>query len=442
MSKSLVIAEKPSVAQDIVRALTPVAGAFSNTGAFTARSGTVTMSAANGTKIVTAAPANGAFYNLTLGAGGGTATFSLGADVDVDNNLTIAGGTLSPGSRTINLGGTWTNNGIFSAGTSTVVFDKTSGTQQLDTGGTGDNNDFYNLTVSAETLQLITSDIAIDATLTVSAAKTFDLNSRSLTAATLVNNGTLQLTGIETVAISNMDTDSGTVTYTGSGTYTGLAAGDAYYSLTFNGTGGTWVLDAPLYVDGDLTITAGTLGVSTSNHAVAVAGSWTNDGVFTARAGTVTFNATGTGKTVAAGASSFYNVVYSGTGGWTISENLTALNDLTLSSCASSGGFIVPSGVTVTVNGTFSNSVGGSATGWDSGSVLALTRTGGGRYAINSRTGTGDVYGTLWVGADTDIGMWSSSATTYSINATGRRPPRLRKMSCSSSVYSSGLPAA
>ena len=28
MSKALVIAEKPSVAQDIVRALTPVAGAF------------------------------------------------------------------------------------------------------------------------------------------------------------------------------------------------------------------------------------------------------------------------------------------------------------------------------------------------------------------------------------------------------------------------------
>lgn len=31
MTKTLVIAEKPSVAQDIVRALTPVAGKFENT---------------------------------------------------------------------------------------------------------------------------------------------------------------------------------------------------------------------------------------------------------------------------------------------------------------------------------------------------------------------------------------------------------------------------
>ena len=82
----------------------------------------------------------------------------------------------------------------------------------------------------------------ITSTLTINNGSTFDINGQDLTAVTLVNNGNLQLLGSETVNITTMDTDSGTVTYDGSGA-TGLAAGDNYFNLIFNQSG-TSTLDA------------------------------------------------------------------------------------------------------------------------------------------------------------------------------------------------------
>src|SRR3990167_422325 len=73
---------------------------------------------------------------------------------------------------------------------------------------------------------------------------------------------------------------------------------------------GTTTLAAALDVNGNLTITAGTLDISTSNYAISVAGNWSNTGTFTEKSGTVTFDGalaqTLTGET-------FYNLTINNT---------------------------------------------------------------------------------------------------------------------------------
>ena len=103
---------------------------------------------------------------------------------------------------------------------------------------------------------------------------------------TVSNTGTLRLQGGETVNNFTNDVDSGTVVYNGAaGPYGGLAAGDAYHHLTFNGSG-SWTLDAALDVDGDIDIAAGTLNAGGFN--INVAGNWSKSGGFSHGGGSQT----------------------------------------------------------------------------------------------------------------------------------------------------------
>ena len=150
---------------------------------------------------------------------------------------------------------------------------------------------FTNLTKSGGgTLQLTGSKISITGTLTTAANNTFDLNGQKLTLATLSNNGTLKLQGGETAAITTMDTDSGTVEYSGSGTYSSLSLGNSYYDLKINGSG-TWTLGADATVADILNIAAGTL--SPGNYTVNLSGAGTPLAVAGAlsSSGTVSYNA-------------------------------------------------------------------------------------------------------------------------------------------------------
>ena len=70
-----------------------------------------------------------------------------------------------------------------------------------------------------------------------------------------------------------------------------LSASQAFNHLTLNGVGGTWTLQDALDVNGNLTITNGTLDVnSTGNYGINLAGNWTNNGTFTEQSGTVTLD--------------------------------------------------------------------------------------------------------------------------------------------------------
>jgi len=76
----------------------------------------------------------------------------------------------------------------------------------------------------------------------------FDIDGFDFTVAgTFSNNGQFRLNGDETVSMT-MDTDSGWITYNGSGTYSGLALGNDYNALIFasEGSAGTWNVNAPV----------------------------------------------------------------------------------------------------------------------------------------------------------------------------------------------------
>jgi len=217
---------------------------------------------------------------------------------------------------------------------------------------------------------------------------------------------------------------SATVTFnatSGTPSITSPPANGAFYNLIFNdaGAGITFTLNSAIDIDNNLTITGGTLDAN--SQTINVGGNWDNNDTFTANNSTVIFDASTTGKTIESGGSAFNNIEFNNpSGGWTIqTDNLTATGDFSITNCASVNGFIVQANRTITVNGTFTNAVGGNATTWNSGTTLNLTKTGGGSYTINTKTTGADDYIALQVGANTHIRMWNSQATTYTVNATG-----------------------
>ena len=178
-------------------------------------------------------------------------------------------------------------------------------------------------------------------------------------ASTLVNSGNFQLQGDETVNISTMDTDSGTVTYDGTGSYTELEVGDNYYNLTFNSSG-TYALDNNLDVNGALTITDGSLDVSTDNRSINVAGNWTNNDIFNSRSGTVTFDGTSTITSggITNNTQDFYNVILSGSAGTQSTNHVDVDNNFTISSSGTwdTGGLcLFVGGTTNKGSGTLTN---------------------------------------------------------------------------------------
>ena len=173
------------------------------------------------------------------------------------------------------------------------------------------------------------SALTVDNNLTITNG-TLDIDSQDLTVTgTFSNAGTLRMAGAETLSLT-MDTDSGTITYDGSGTYaSGLIGGDAYNNLTINGSG-TWDLDANLDVNGNLSLTSGTL--EANSYSLNVAGNWNKtSGSFTAGTSTVILD--GTSQSIL-GSNTFYNLTKSVTSSDTLTfengKTQTVTNILTL----------------------------------------------------------------------------------------------------------------
>jgi len=253
-----------------------------------------------------------AFYDLTINndeVGYDDVIFS--GTLDVNNTLTVTDGNLDLGNNPpIYTAGDVTIASIGEItrlpGGSTWTFDG-SGTNTL-TDNTG-GMIYRAVTVDGTSKVLNLSSSGTPtlyfSTLTIGADDTIDINGKNIDIDTaLVNNGTLRLQGSETVTITGMDVDSGIVLYNGAGTYaTGLAAGDAYYDLTLNGSG-AWTLDAALNVDGDFVIAEGN-AVNANARAINVAKNWSNSGTFTHGNNTVTLD--GTSQTIY-GSSTFYGL--------------------------------------------------------------------------------------------------------------------------------------
>jgi len=131
---------------------------------------------------------------------------------------------------------------------------------------------------------------------------------------TFLNNGTLRWRGSGTLSLPAMDTDSGTVEFTGDGdavadTYTVTTLSATYYNLTINSTDGAtdiFELGAALDINNNLTITAGDFDVTVSNRAITIGGNFARVGTFTQRAGTVTFD-DATKTSIISGSTTFNN---------------------------------------------------------------------------------------------------------------------------------------
>lgn len=219
--------------------------------------------------------------NLTVNGTNGVFT------VEDGGNLQLQGGE-SVTTPTLNSGSTVTYDGT--AGPYTV---KDWSYQRLTFNGSGG---VFNLGANETVTQALTIT-----------AGTFDISGFNLTtSSTFSNSDTFRLQGAETLTTFTNDTDSGTVEFDGTGTYSsGLIAGDTYYNLTFSGSG-SWTLDAALDVNNNFSQSAGTLDVSTSNYGITVGGNWSRSGgTFTARSGTVTFD--GTNQTIN-NSTTFYNL--------------------------------------------------------------------------------------------------------------------------------------
>jgi len=306
--------------------------------------------------------------NITINVPGFTVTLSQA--IVISGNIHVIQGTLDVNNYNITLGGNWTNDGIFLPGTATVYFSCTVNVY------IGVSN-FYNVVFSGSDTITAAGSLTVYGDLTINnyfSAGTFT----HYVYGNWVNNGifiygtsTIQFmgTGNYFISISNfyniIFAGTGTYTATGSltiygyitinnyfdaGTYTHYVYGNwtnngtfvyGTSTIQFVGTGNIYIGVSNFYnvvfactgtviASGQLTFYG---NVTINNYFDAgafvhyVYGNWINNGNFIY--GTSTINFVGTG-TVYIGASTFYNIIFSGTGTYVANGSITIYGDITI----------------------------------------------------------------------------------------------------------------
>ena len=292
--------------------------------------------------------------------------------------------------------------------------------------GTANNAD---ITYTAAGAIIINNNLALQSAGT-GYTNTFDMSTYDLTvgSSSVANSGgitvptqaALTQSASGTTTVSSSDTGSATIGGAGSTTFYNFTLGAASDNLTY-----TFNLGGAITVSNDLTITDGgtgthTLDVTASNYGITVGGSWDNNDTFNCQQGTVTFNATTTGKTISDGGSSFYNIVFNGSGGgWTYTDGAsTAPNSTTVD--AGTVVYLNAKTGTVTVNGGELN------VDWylgvhivDAANTATNIDTGDSDVTISENSGT--PASTVWRHNGTDWGSPAASQTTGT-GSDGRNP--------------------
>jgi uncharacterized repeat protein (TIGR01451 family) len=253
-----------------------------------------------------------------------TYTFAPGGQITVDD-IEIDG-TLNANGNDVTVSGDWDNSaGSYISGNNTTTFDGSS-KQILTSGGTGDTNDFYNLTHSGSAeLELAAGEpIDVDGTLTQSGAGDFDTQGNNITSGGL------------TVSNGSFNNDS---------------------------RAGTWD------VNGAVSISAGTL-VATSGN-LSVSGAWNKTGgTFTHNSGTVTFDGS-SAQTVTAGGSAFNTLVVTNSSDYVTFNDAVSCANFTAQTPSSKMKF--KESVDFTVTGTLT--LNGQAAGTEIELISALDGT-------------------------------------------------------------------
>lgn len=304
-------------------------------------------------------------YNkLTIG-GGGSFVKSTSAAIIVNNDLSIEGSSvLNPGANNFTVTDSSIIQGTFNDNNSTG----TNSFGHLQISGTGSF-------LSSGTSSLIfTAGINNAGTINQSAAGTVTFNTNNqlisgsgsitfagivtVTGFTLTNEGTnvnFTNTGANTltgtggftqgsgsvlnfsgqsmnIATSNFSSNDNTINFNYAGGNIALPSG-SYDNFTITGAV-TKSLSGATDVNGNLTISSGTLDVTAFNHSLNVEGNWNNSGgTFVARNGTVTLNGNAA-QSITANSQSFYNLTFNnsaaGASAITLNDNVTVSNTLTL----------------------------------------------------------------------------------------------------------------
>ncbi len=331
----------------------------------------VTLDKTGGSALTVNTAADYTIGALSIGTGGNkNVTLNLGGNLTIDDadptvtgagNLTIGTrGTIDANSYTISVDGNWSNSGTFTAGTSTVNFTKGSGTQTLDSGGTGAGNSFYNLTHSgAGALQLITSNLEVNSNF-LNSGGTFNTNSRNV-----------NIAGNFTLNAGTTFTKGGTLTFDGTGSLTDNTASLQDIGSVSISNNSTRTQTTAIKMTG-LTIASGsTYDIAGYNFSFSSAAAVSNSGTFKLKgnetltnvnnldtnSGTVVYYGRDISESLTIkdfGATDYNNLTINdpntNKATYVLGANLTVGNNLTLTS-----GTFYTGGKNLTVSGTFSN---------------------------------------------------------------------------------------
>src|SRR3989344_526764 len=241
--------------------------------------------------------------NITVNKTHATGNTTLGGNCTIAGTFTRTDGPVAnPASAyTLTVQGDFSMSTTDTFGGANMTFAMGGGSTQTITQNAGSIAGPFTVNKSAGTASIASGlNLSTGSTCTV-VEGTFGINGRTFTCGstfTVEDGGTLQRFGTSGESLTTPTLNSGsTVTYTGDGdsaadtiTITTMIA--TYHHLTINSTDGTtdtFQLGADLDINGLMTLTAGTLDVSSSNYGITVGGGWTDTGAgtYTERTGTV-----------------------------------------------------------------------------------------------------------------------------------------------------------
>jgi len=262
-------------------------------------------------------PASNIYWHLTLANSGAK---SAGAGLTLEGNLTLSGSaTFTTGSYTHTFKGNWTID--TSAATPITATGSTINFNTPTTpAATAINNGSTTATLALVTVNInntsgfsCNEDMSASGTLTIASGVTFTPGAANIISGTgtLTGNGTVQVTRTAATpdfssqyTITNKTLTNLTVEYVGAGNQTVSTV--TYGHLKINDNGYIATLANDTTVNGNLTVTSGTLSTSASGYDLNVGGNWSNSGTFTAGTSTVTF--VGTDQSIL-GSTTFYNFI-------------------------------------------------------------------------------------------------------------------------------------
>ena len=246
---------------------------------------------------------------------------TVSEDISISSNSVL---TQTNAADEITLGGSWSNEGTFNEGTSTVIFNPISGTHTITTQGAGDS--FWNLTINGNGGTNVISN-------------TLDINGNLLLQSGILNAGTNTIT-----VAGNWTRNGGTVFNVGTstvifdGTNQTVNGGEFYNFITNNS--GTKTLTANIDINNDLTIGSGTV-LDGGTNIIYIGGDWINQegnaGFAQSGAGSVIFDGTTSDQNIGSSTTqptTFNNVTISGTRTKYMRQNMNINGNLIINAAA------------------------------------------------------------------------------------------------------------